>query len=394
MNATDSTPSRATSEADRRYANLLIALNLCHQLSRSTTYRLAEKLDTWADLRSTRIPAGLAGRLRVSREELATALALRREAPRLAAEETSKAEEVGARILTRAHADFPTGLGELSSPPPVLYVRGELPAELARGRGITMVGSRRTDRYGSEVARLFARELAGGGAVVLSGFAQGVDAAAHRGALEATGGSTVAVLGCGLGVDYPRGHRRLGEEIAQRGALISELPVGTPPAPWQFPVRNRILAALARAVLVVRATARSGSLITARHALELGRDIYAIPGNLFDPRSMGPNALIRDGAYPALHPREILEIMGLAPPVVEKDASPPEDGGVQGSEIVPDAARRLLGALVPTEPRAPEELAEELGMPIATVLTSLLELELAGAVERVVGGRYCRPGTL
>jgi len=399
MSASETTSPRAgNAEAGGRnrglreteVSDLLIALNLCRDLPRAATCRLAEGLRAWAFSPPSRLPAGLAARLRVSDEELAVALALGRSFTRggakQAREERRRAADLGAVILTREDAAWPARLLDLAVPPPVLYIQGTLP----EGPGVTMVGSRRTDRYGTEVARLFARELAAAGAVVLSGFAMGVDAASHRGALEAPCGRTVAVLGCGLGVDYPRGHGRLGEEISQRGALVTEFPIGTPPDRWQFPVRNRILAALAQAVLVVRAMARSGSLITARQALELGRDIYAIPGNLFDDRSLGPNALIRDGAYLALHPRDILE--NLDPPLA---LAAETDGGTRQGEGPPDLtdpATRLLGAMIPAEPLSAEDLAKKLRMPVEQVLAALLELELGGRVDRVPGGLYCRTG--
>jgi DNA processing protein len=280
-------------------------------------------------------------------------------------------------VLTPADPGYPASLSELALPPAAIYVRGRLP----EGPAVTIVGSRRMDLYGREVAEWFGRELAAAGAVVVSGFARGIDAAAHRGALAAPEGRTVAVLGCGLAVDYPRGHARLGDEIAARGALVSEFPPDTQPAQWQFPVRNRILAALSQATLVVRAGARSGSLITVRYALDLGRDVYAVPGRIFEEASHGPNTLIRDGAYLVQHPSEILET--LEPPLATR-----KEGPLPGAS--PGETDPLLAALPAAEARTPEELAATLGRPLPQVMAELLERELRGQVRRLPGGAYCR----
>jgi DNA processing protein len=223
---------------------------------------------------------------------------------------------------------------------------------------------------------------------VVSGFARGVDAAAHRGALSAPEGRTVAVLGCGLGVDYPSGHADLGREIAARGAVVSELPFGAEPRAWHFPVRNRVIAALSAGTLVVQAAPRSGSLVTARHALDLGRQVWAVPGRIFDERSIGPNALIRDGAALVQHPKEILEELfgvshtpGALPLFAEAETEP---------EAPPGVAGQVLGCLPKGASRAPEELAAAAGLPVDQVLGALLELELGGLVKRMVGGVYGR----
>jgi DNA processing protein len=219
----------------------------------------------------------------------------------------------------------------------------------------------------------------------VSGFARGVDAAAHRGALSATTGSTVAVLGCGLDFDYPRGHRRLGNQIARQGAVITEFPFGTRPEARNFPVRNRIIAALATGTLVVEATPRSGSLITARLAIDLGRDVYAVPGALFDDRSAGPNTLIRDGALLVQHPRDILESL---PWRVRRHLVPVEDKPPQAPLRGPkgDLLEHMkLGRSYP-----PEELATSTTWPVERVLALLLELELTGWVRRHPGPTFGR----
>lgn len=370
-------PDRASGEGTEggaRERELLILLNLQSELGRGACCRLAVERQEWMEKPLTSLSPSLARRLGVAPEALARAGTLRNQAPSTAAAEIERAQNLGARIVTMVEADYPSPLLDLALPPPVLYVWGELP----RLPGVTVVGSRQCDLYGREVAELFGRELAAAGALVISGLAYGVDAAAHRGALAADTGRTVAVLGCGLGVDYPPGHRELAERIAARGGVISEFPPGTPPARWQFPVRNRILAAMAQAVVVVRATARSGSLITVRYALELGRDIYAVPGRIFDRGAEGPNGLIREGAYLVQHPREVLE--HLDPPLSARD----------NESEAPAVTSKLLRQLPPAEARTVEDLAEALAKSVGEIQAELLELELAGLIRRLPGGGVAR----
>ncbi|MES1241042.1 MAG: DNA-processing protein DprA [Acidobacteriota bacterium] len=351
---------------------------------------MAREIDRW--LGSSEPAADLARAVGVPEAQMERALALAgrpREVEDAAARELAAAERLGARLVLATGPDYPAALRQLPLPPPVLAVRGEIPG----GPAVAMVGSRKADSYGREVAELFARALAEAGVTVVSGFARGVDAAAHRGALASGiggGGRTVAVLGCGLGIDYPAGHAALGREIAARGALVSEFPCDAGPRSWHFPVRNRVIAALAAGTLVVQATAKSGSLVTAKHALDLGREVWAVPGRIFDERSLGPNSLIRDGAALVQHPREILETVvprsGPGPrslPLLETPAGPepPPPPGPPGD---------VLSALAAGSQRAPEELAEATGLAVDQVLGALLELELAGLVRRTAGGLYGR----
>lgn len=383
-------------------ADLLIALNAAPDLGRAAACRLAQTAECWSHGshgcpgRSRRRSAAAVGaELGVPAAAVEQARALAPEAARLAAAERRAARRAGARLLTLADDDYPARLRQLSLPPPVLYLRGELPA----GPAIAIVGSRNADPYGLEAAGLFARALAAAGVAVVSGFARGVDAAAHVGAL-AGGGPTVAVLGCGVDVVYPRAHRALAAEVAARGALVSELPCGTQPRPFNFPVRNRIIAALAEGTLVVQAAARSGSLITARHALELGREVFALPGRIFDERSLGPNALLRDGAVPALHPKDLLAALpGFAAAGPRAGAGAAGGGGAGVGDDPPGAGAapplpglkgRLLAHLPPGSQRSPEELAGLADAAVERVLGGLLELELAGWVRRHPGAVYGR----
>ncbi|HEX9941573.1 MAG TPA: DNA-processing protein DprA [Thermoanaerobaculia bacterium] len=359
---------------------LLIALNAAPEISRPAIYRLAQELDRWSG--GDGPPERLAAETGVPRSQMRKALAAIGTAAEAAAREAAEAERLGGRIVTLDDPGYPPGLRQLSPPPPVLYLCGEVPA----GPAVAIVGSRRPDAYGQEAADLFARSLAAAGVTVVSGFARGIDAAAHRSALAAPGGRTVAVLGCGLGLDYPRGHGRLGEEIAARGALATEFPCGLAPRAWHFPLRNRSLAALAAGTLVVQAALRSGSLITARHALDLGRDVWAVPGRIFDESSLGANALIREGAQLAQHPSDLLEIL------LPRSGAPqiPLPLAQSGPEPPPGFAGQVLAEIPAGATRVAEEVAVRLDAPVDRVLGALLELELGGWVKRMAGAVYGR----
>jgi DNA processing protein len=370
---------------DSRHRTLRIALNAAPHLSRTAVYRLARDPAHWLDLPAVQPPDRLAAGLGLQRAQVEKALAVAAKAEELAARETAAAERLGARILLLEDAEYPGALRRLDDPPPVLYVRGSL---LSIEPAVAIVGSRRADSYGEEVADLFARALAAAGIAVVSGFAHGIDAVAHRGALAVEGGVTLAVLGCGLGVDYPKGHARLGDEIAEKGALLSEFACGLAPRSWHFPVRNRVIAALTAGTLVVQAAPCSGSLVTARHALDLGREVWAVPGRIFDERSCGPNTLIRDGAILVQHPRDILET--LHPAADHRSSlSPAGDDGFK-PDPPPGLAGQILTALPPGTVRLPEEIAAGLGTPVDSVLAALLELELTGLARRHPGGAYGR----
>jgi DNA processing protein len=366
-------------------ADLLIAVNADPDLPRSAICHLGLTAERWFGSTSASA-ARLARHLGLPAAHLERALALRGRARAAAAEERQHAAALGGILVTRDQPLYPPALSDLALPPPALYVRGSLTDRPA----VAIVGSRRMDPYGREAATLFARELAETGLSVVSGFAHGVDAAAHRAALAVGGGHTLAVLGTGLGVDYPRGHRRLAEEIAERGALVSEFPCGRGPQTWTFPVRNRLIAALASATLVVQAALRSGSLITAHLALELGRDVWAVPGRVFDELALGTNGLLRDGALFAQHPRDLVDAL---PQSVRERLRPLDDAAPGHADPRPapaGAAGQTLAALVPGEPREVEEIAAAARLGVEAALGALLELELAGWVRRLPGPLFSR----
>src|SRR5438034_3718669 len=201
----------------------------------------------------------------------------------------------GYRFLSRSDGAFPAPVRELHDPPPGLFLRGEADTELLSEAAVAIVGARSCSSYGRQVARQLGRELTGAGLTVVSGMARGVDAEAHRGALEA-GGTTVAVLGCGIDRDYPAAHRELASRIRASGLIVSEYAPGVEPAPWRFPARNRIIAGLSAATVVVEARDRSGALITADLALEEGREVLSVPGEITSSLSDGTNALLKLGA--------------------------------------------------------------------------------------------------
>ena len=287
-----------------------------------------------------------------------------------------RAEEHGIAAVPWSDARYPASLTTIVDPPPVLWVRGVVDALSAHA--VAIVGSRAGSPYALAVAERLAADLAARGVVIVSGLARGVDSAAHRGALTG-GGATVAVLGSGVDVLYPPEHAPLAREIEKEGAVISELVPGTPPQQWFFPLRNRIISGLSRAVVVIEAGEKSGSLITARCALEQGRDVLAVPGNVLSGRNRGAHALLRDGAKIVESADDILEELQMCAP-----ARPPGTGSA-APPVDP-----ILACLTPGEPSDLDALAERSGLSPSRLLPRLFELELQGSVARVGGGRFVR----
>lgn len=283
-------------------------------------------------------------------------------------------QRAGVRLLTRMDADYPGSLTSLADAPPVLYVKGELtPAD---ARALAIVGTRKATTYGRDVAALFARQLAGHGLTIISGLAHGIDAAAHRAAMEA-GGRTIAVVGTGVDIVYPRDHHKLADEISRHGALVSEFPLGTRPDRRNFPRRNRLISGLALGVLVAEAPEPSGALITATTAAEQGRDVFAVPGSIFSPASAGCHRLIQDGAKLAQSVEDVLDELNVSYQSVETRTTT--------ERIAPgsDVEARLLSFLG-VEPLHVDLLVRLSGLPAATVSSTLTLLELKG-LARLVG---------
>ncbi len=279
-------------------------------------------------------------------------------------------------LLTWEDEGYPASLRELEAPPPVLFVWGTLLPEDRWAAAI--VGTRKATTYGREVAYRLAKALARNGITVVSGLARGIDAIAHRAALEG-GGRTIAVLGSGLDRIYPAEHRKLAAEIAAHGALISEYPLGTPPEAVNFPPRNRIISGLSRAVVVVEAGVKSGSLITADYAAEQGRDVFAVPGSILSPASAGCNRLLRDGAGVVTEAEDIILALGWERLAEAREAQ----------TVLPETpTEALLLQNLSVEPLHVDELARRCALSAAEVSSTLVVMELKGMVRQVKSMYY------
>jgi DNA processing protein len=288
--------------------------------------------------------------------------------------------------ISKGDVRFPTALAAIHDPPHTLWITGDVGA--LRAPAVALVGSRAASPYALEVARRLGADLARRHITVVSGMARGVDSAAHRGALEG-GGITVAVFGCGVDVIYPPEHRRLAERIVERGALVSEFPPGMPPLRSNFPQRNRIISGLSLAVVIVEAAEGSGSLITADFALEQGRTVLAVPGNVLGGRNYGAHALLRDGAKLVECADDILEELPLA---LTQGSGIGDSGLAQKESRKPNPASQdpVLRSMDDGDTYDLDEIAERSGVDRMKLLPRLIELELGGAVRRVEGGRFIR----
>jgi len=295
------------------------------------------------------------------------------------------AEQADCHILCLTDAQYPSLLKEIHDPPPVLYVKGD-PACLQSPQ-IAMVGSRNASPVGRETAHAFARQMVRQGLTVTSGLALGIDAAAHAGAL-AGGGRTIAVTGSGLDRIYPARHQKLAEEILQQGALVSEFAIGTAPLAENFPRRNRIISGLSTGVLVVEAAIRSGSLITARMALEQGRDVFAIPGSIHSTLAKGCNNLLKQGAKLVETAADIIEELGY----IDHEYLPDAAGKVSRNELPLDESYQSLLECVGYEPIGIDAVIARSGLTAESVCSMLLVLELHGIVETTAGGLYSQTG--
>jgi len=282
----------------------------------------------------------------------------------------------GIRVVTRDDGEYPARLQPISDPPRELFVRGTLlpQDEIA----VAIVGARRSSEYGKAVARRLAADLAACGVTIVSGMARGIDGAAHQGALDA-GGRTIAVLGCGPDIVYPRVHAPLMDRIVRSGAVVSEFSPGTPPRPEQFPQRNRIISGLAKGVVVVEGRIGSGSLITADFALEQGREVFAVPGNIFEETSWAPHQLVSQGARLVASASDILDELEI-----------PHGPAQPGAAVSLDDGERAVWALLSLTPQHVDRIAALCGLPVALTIRLLLSLEAKGLVGALAGQRYVR----
>ncbi len=293
--------------------------------------------------------------------------------------EISKVHKVGAWLVTLADAQYPTNLRKLPDAPPVLYVRGTLRPEDTRA--LSIVGTRKSTTYGRDAAYHFAKSLAEYGITIVSGLAQGIDTIAHRGALDGKG-RTIGILGCGIERIYPTSNQRLAEEIAQNGAIISEFPIGVPPEARNFPRRNRIISGLSLGVLVVEAPMKSGAIITAGVAAERGREVFAIPGNIFSPSSGGTNRLIQDGAKLMIEIADILDELNIVHNAIQVRTVTEKIAPASGNEA------RVMEYLS-ADPIHVDELVQMSGLPVAIVSSTLTILELKGLARATGYMQYC-----
>jgi DNA processing protein len=295
-------------------------------------------------------------------------------------QEVQRAEEAGVKIIPFGSAIYPARLRSIVDPPPCLYVKGEIRRE--DDKAVAVIGTRSASHYGRRVARDLCRGLASLGFTVISGMARGIDGVAHDEALNA-GGRTIAVLGSGVDRAYPPEHRKLYHRISENGAVISELPLGAPPLAFNFPARNRLISGLSAGVVVVEATEKSGSLITAAIALEQGREVFAVPGEVGSSRSRGGHRLIRQGAKLVENVDDILE--EIAPQLVARDRQPaalrtlPVDAQPETHKIFDLLQERSLHI---------DEVIEASGFSASRVSQILLELELQGFLKQLPGNRY------
>ena len=325
----------------------------------------------------------------VSAQSIATGKSLE-----LAQQECAKAAEARAKIISLSDPEYPQRLKEIYDPPVILFVKGSI--DVLAQPGIAMVGTRHPTPYGSGMAERLSTDLAARGLVIISGLARGIDTASHRGAVAAKG-KTIAVLGTGIDVMYPKENTRLTEQIvALGGALITEFPVGTPPTPQNFPIRNRIISGMSAGVLVVEAAEYSGTRITSRLALEQNRDVYAVPGNVTNKNSWGPNTLIKQGAKLVATWEDVWEELPPDLQVVlgsmQNESPEPETASLFPDEVKSPHEKKILKLLKPDESMHIDQLVEllENEMSSSEIFAALFELELNGKIRQLPGKNFVK----
>jgi DNA processing protein len=312
-----------------------------------------------------------------------------------AAEEYDRARELGATVVVPGDLEYPKRLLEIYDPPLALYLRGN--AEVIDGKGISVVGTRRPTPYGISMAERLACDLAARGLIIFSGMARGVDTAAHRGALNAHG-KTVAIWGTGIDEVYPKENRKLADQILEAGgAIITEFPLGTFPAPQNFPIRNRIISGISLGTLVIEAAEYSGTRVTARCALEQGREVFAVPGNVTNKNSWGPNTLIKQGAALVATWDDVWEELpadvrlALMPPEQPASTEPAAASLFQGAQL-PPSEKRVLALLKVDESIHIDQIVERLNAHLSSseIFEALFELELSGRIRALPGKYYVK----
>jgi DNA processing protein len=388
MPAFEQTTAAFAAEAPSHETTCWLALALTAGLGPSRIRKLIEHYGT-ADrvLQASLTELEATGMRAVSAQSLATGKSLE-----LAQDELAKAVRADAKIISLSDPSYPARLKEIYDPPVILFVKGGV--EQLSKPGIAMVGTRHPTPYGSGMAERLATDLAARGLVIISGMARGIDTASHRGAIAAKG-KTIAVLGTGIDVAYPKENTRLAEQIlALGGALISEFPVGTSPVPQNFPIRNRIISGMSAGVLVVEAAEYSGTRITSRCALEQNRDVYAVPGNVTNKNSWGPNTLIKQGAKLVATWEDVWEELPTDVQVAlgsrQNESPEPASASLFPDDVPSPHEQKLLKLLKPDESTHIDELVEMLEpeMSSSEIFAALFELELNGKI--VAGEEFCQ----
>ncbi|MFN0107478.1 MAG: DNA-processing protein DprA [Blastocatellia bacterium] len=366
-----------------------IALNMVRGVGPRTANQLLSRFGSPAGVfAASRLALGKEGLKPDTVEELKDSSILEK-----ANAEIERLEKLNAEVITLEDDEYPDLLREIHDPPIALYVRGDLKKAMERP-ALALVGSRRCSTYGVNVAESLSRDLASHGLTIVSGLARGIDAAAHRGALE-SGGQTIAVVGTGLETTYPKEHKKLEEQIIANGAVVSEFPLGTPPLPQNFPYRNRILSGLCFGVLIVEASEHSGSLITARLANEQGREVFAVPGNITSQTSFGPNFLIKDGAKLVQIWRDVVDelpreakekLFGIERSTATKSNVQPIFEAVDLS----DSERKILDILSTDVPAHVDQLLISSEMNSSDLMNALLGLEMKDRIKQLPGKSFIK----
>jgi DNA processing protein len=304
--------------------------------------------------------------------------------------ELAQLRKINCRLLNWDEPDYPRRLLEIYDPPPLLYVRGDTGA--LNRHSISMVGTRRPTPYGNQVAERLGHDLAGRGLAIVSGMARGIDSSAHQGACRATQGAAVGVLGTGVDVIYPKENRKLFAEVEKRGALISEFPLGTHPAPENFPVRNRVVAGMSLGVVVVQGAQYSGSLITARLAMEFGREVYGVPGNITVDVSFAPNQMIKQGAKLVTSWEDVVEElpMEIRTELFPVDSTTREERASLFEKALSPVEVKLFSLLGTDETIHVDELVEKAELNSSEILAALCEMEMKGIVRQLPGKQFLK----
>lgn len=312
-----------------------------------------------------------------------------RSAFRDAEKELAAVRANGCALLNWDESEYPQRLLEIYDPPPLIYVRGDV--QVLRRYSIAMVGTRRPTPYGNQISERLGKDLAERGLVIVSGLARGVDSSAHHGACAASNGATVGILGCGIDVIYPKENRKLFAEVEKRGAIVSEFPMGCHPAPENFPVRNRIVAGMALGTIVVQGAQYSGSLITARLAMEFGREVFGVPGNISESASFAPNQMIQQGAKLVTGWESVIEEL---PTEIRAELFPVEATSAEERaslfEQTLSPNEKKLYERIGIEPIHVDELVEATGLSSSEALAALCEMEMRGMIRQMPGKQFIK----